>query len=99
MILTGIDPSNGPQIFKLDPAGYFVGFHATASGTKQQESINFLEKAYKKEWKLETLDSVIEMALKALSTVLATDLKKGEVEIGVCSTSEKKFRKVSTLIL
>jgi hypothetical protein len=48
MILIGIDPETGPQIFKLDPAGYFVGYHATAAGQKQQESMNFLEKKWKK---------------------------------------------------
>jgi 20S proteasome subunit alpha 1 len=48
MILTGIDPEFGPQCFKLDPAGYFVGFHATAAGQKQQEAMNYLEKKWKK---------------------------------------------------
>lgn len=48
MILIGIDPEHGPQCFKLDPAGYFVGFHATAAGQKQQEAMNHLEKKWKK---------------------------------------------------
>ena len=48
MIIIGIDPEYGPQIFKLDPAGYFVGFHATAAGQKQQEAMNHLEKKWKK---------------------------------------------------
>lgn len=48
MILIGQDPEHGPQIFKLDPAGYFVGFHATAAGQKQQEAMNFLEKKWKR---------------------------------------------------
>jgi len=48
MILIGIDLEFGPQVFKLDPAGYFVGFHATASGQKQQEAMNHLEKKWKK---------------------------------------------------
>jgi 20S proteasome subunit alpha 1 len=95
MILTGVDPELGPQIFKLDPAGYYVGFHATASGQKQQEAINLLEKGYKKGWKLTTLEDVVELALTSLSTVLATDLKAGEVEVGVTSAAEKRFRKVS----
>ncbi|SCZ98733.1 BZ3500_MvSof-1268-A1-R1_Chr7-1g09255 [Microbotryum saponariae] len=96
MIIVGIDPELGPQIFKLDPAGYYVGFHATAAGQKQQEAINLLEKGYKKGWKLARLDDVVELALTSLSTVLATDLKKGEVEIGVCGGEERRFRKLST---
>ena len=48
MILIGFDPEFGPQCFKLDPAGYFVGFHATAAGQKQQEAMNHLEKKWKK---------------------------------------------------
>lgn len=50
MILIGLDEEQGfaPQIFKLDPAGHYVGFRATASGTKQTEAINFLEKQYKR---------------------------------------------------
>lgn len=48
MILIGIDEDFGPQCFKLDPAGYFVGFHASAAGQKQQEAMNHLEKKWKK---------------------------------------------------
>lgn len=48
MILIGTDPELGPQCFRLDPAGYFVGFYATASGQKQQEAMNHLEKKWKK---------------------------------------------------
>jgi 20S proteasome subunit alpha 1 len=48
MILIGIDSEFGPQCFKLDPAGYFVGCHATAAGQKQQEAMNHLEKKWKK---------------------------------------------------
>ena len=48
MVIIGVDPEYGPQVFKLDPAGYFVGFHATAAGQKQQEAMNHLEKKWKK---------------------------------------------------
>jgi 20S proteasome subunit alpha 1 len=48
MVIIGIDEELGPQVFKLDPAGYFVGFHATAAGQKQQEAMNHLEKKWKK---------------------------------------------------
>lgn len=97
MILAGIGPELGPQIFKLDPAGYYVGFHATASGQKQQEAINLLEKGFKKGWKLPTVGDVVELALSSLSQVLATDLKANEVEIGIATKSDTKFRKVSAM--
>lgn len=42
MILIGPDPERGPQIFKCDPAGYFVGFKATAAGQKQTEATNYV---------------------------------------------------------
>ncbi|WFD42769.1 proteasome endopeptidase complex [Malassezia psittaci] len=49
MILIGLDEEQKykPQIFKLDPAGHYVGYRATASGTKQTEATNFLEKQFK----------------------------------------------------
>ncbi|GAA5994350.1 proteasome core particle subunit alpha 1 [Rhodotorula paludigena] len=101
MIIVGIDPELGPQVFKLDPAGYYVGFHATAAGQKQQEATNVLEKAYKKGFQFATRDDVVEYALKTLGQVLATDLKAGEVEVGVAEPHAKiagknVFRKLST---
>ncbi|WFD29175.1 proteasome endopeptidase complex [Malassezia sp. CBS 17886] len=50
MIIIGLDDERGhaPQIFKLDPAGHYVGYRATASGTKQTEATNFLEKQFKR---------------------------------------------------
>jgi len=100
MTVIGIDPEFGPQIFKLDPAGYFVGFHATSAGQKQQEAMNHLEKKWKKldngkggddpakAGKTLDRDQVIELAIEAMSTVHATDYKAGEIEIGIVSSSE-----------
>jgi 20S proteasome subunit alpha 1 len=42
MILIGPDEDRGAQVFKLDPAGFFVGFKATAAGQKQTEATNFV---------------------------------------------------------
>jgi 20S proteasome subunit alpha 1 len=42
MILIGIDVERGPQIFKLDPAGYYIGHTACAAGQKQTEANNYV---------------------------------------------------------
>ncbi|TNY21193.1 proteasome subunit alpha type-6, partial [Rhodotorula diobovata] len=98
MIIVGYDPQLGPQIFKLDPAGYYVGFHATSAGVKQQEATNVLEKAFKKGAldRLETRDDVVEYALRTLGQVLSTDLKKGEVEVGVAEETKVEGRGLTT---
>ncbi|KAI9572456.1 20S proteasome subunit [Boletus coccyginus] len=102
MILIGIDPEFGPQCFKLDPAGYFVGFHATAAGQKQQEAMNHLEKKWKKldsgkgaddataARKKLSREEVIEIAIETMSTVHATDYKPAEIEIGIVSTADEE---------
>lgn len=46
-IIMAVDEEKGPQLFKIDPAGYYVGYKATASGVKDQEAINWLEKRFK----------------------------------------------------
>ncbi|KAF5373811.1 hypothetical protein D9758_000735 [Tetrapyrgos nigripes] len=109
MILIGIDPEHGPQCFKLDPAGYFVGFHATAAGQKQQEAMNHLEKKWKKLDNGRGADDpvqagknlgradVIEMAIEAMSTVHGTDYKPSEIEIGIVSTAPEEDVKTKGL--
>lgn len=45
MILIGIDAERGPQIFKLDPAGYYIGHTACAAGQKQTEANNYVSQS------------------------------------------------------
>jgi len=42
--LISVDFERGPQLYKFDPAGYYIGYRATAAGPKMQEALNFLEK-------------------------------------------------------
>jgi 20S proteasome subunit alpha 1 len=82
--LISLDSEFGPQLYKCDPAGYYVGYKATASGPKTQEALNFLEKKLKnKEHAEGNWEEVVELAITALSTVLSVDFKKGELEIGI----------------
>ncbi|RYP72898.1 hypothetical protein DL771_003936 [Monosporascus sp. 5C6A] len=82
--LISLDSEFGPQLFKCDPAGYYVGYKGTAAGPKQQEAINHLEKKLKNKDRAEgTWEDVVELAITTLSTVLSMDFKKGEIEIGI----------------
>ena len=70
MILIGVDDERGPQIFKLDPAGFFTGFKATSAGQKQTEAMNFvsfntvssrtpLSRQLEKRWKTVEADKTV----------------------------------------
>lgn len=94
MILIGMDEELGPQLWSCDPAGYYVGFKATAAGVKRTEATNALEKKIRKnpQW---TRDQTIEEAISVLSSVVSMDFKPSEIEIGVVSKDDPKFRKLS----
>lgn len=82
--LISVDSELGPQLYKCDPAGYYVGYKATATGPKMQEALNFFERKLKdKECAEGSWQDVVELGITALSTVLSVDFKKGEVEIGI----------------
>lgn len=65
MILIGYDDELGPQLYKCDPAGYYVGYKATSAGAKQQESLNYLEKKLKKNPEL-NMEDTIEVRKKSM---------------------------------
>lgn len=82
--LISVDSEFGPQLYKCDPAGYYVGYKATASGPKQQEALNHLEKKLKnKEHAEGSWEEIVELGISTLSTVLSVDFKKGELEVGI----------------
>lgn len=94
MILIAYDDENGPQVFKTDPAGYFCGYKATAAGVKQLEANSFLEKKMKKKQDYNVTETV-ETAISCLSSILATDFKPHEIEVGMVTKDEPNFKALS----
>ena len=85
-IIVGVDEERGPQLYKVDPAGYYVGYKATAAGAKDQEAINHLEKRHKAAAGTGagySYAETVQAAVSALQHVLAEDLKAGDIEVGV----------------
>eukprot|EP00362_Geleiidae_sp_MMETSP1317_P000885 CAMPEP_0201283668 /NCGR_PEP_ID=MMETSP1317-20130820/37556_1 /ASSEMBLY_ACC=CAM_ASM_000770 /TAXON_ID=187299 /ORGANISM="Undescribed Undescribed, Strain Undescribed" /LENGTH=60 /DNA_ID=CAMNT_0047600753 /DNA_START=438 /DNA_END=620 /DNA_ORIENTATION=+ len=60
-----MDDEKGPMLYKVDPAGHFLGYKATSAGVKEQEAANFLEKQMKKKESL-TKAEAVEMAIDCL---------------------------------
>ncbi|VDN18931.1 unnamed protein product [Gongylonema pulchrum] len=91
MLLISYDEEEGPQIYRVDPAGYYRGMRGVSVGVKQQPANSFLEKKLKKKNDF-TYDVAVQLALECLQTSLGVDLKAAEVEVAVVSKDNRKFR-------
>lgn len=93
-IVCGIDDEYGPQLFRVDPAGYFAGYRACSAGAKDTEATNLLEKKVKADQTL-SKDECIQTAIAALQNVLSEDFKATEIEAAVVNEAQKEFRVLS----
>ena len=100
MTLIAIDEEDGPQLYKVDPAGYFIGYFATSSGQKQTEAQNFLEKKLKSKpdekvlYPSEemSLDEIVQLGIQTLGSVLSSELKSSEIEVGIVGPKSEEFK-------
>lgn len=93
--VVGIDEEKGPQVYKIDPSGFCMGYKAIAAGTKEHYAINYLEKQYKKKPEGWNNDEAIQTAIMCLQNVISTDFKSNEIEIGIATTDDIFFRTLS----
>jgi 20S proteasome subunit alpha 1 len=82
-------------LYKIDPSGQSIGFKATASGPKEQEAHTQLEKQFKKNEGQWSTQETAEVAIRVLQTVVSTDFKANEIEVGFCTIDQPKFRKLT----
>jgi len=93
-VFIAIDDETGPQVFKVDPAGHFVGYKACASGAKEQEATNALEKVVRKTAP-NNCDETVQAAVECLQTVLGVDFKPADIEVAVVTAENPKFRRLA----
>mmetsp|Transcript_5820 Transcript_5820/g.6556 ORF Transcript_5820/g.6556 Transcript_5820/m.6556 type:complete len:247 (-) Transcript_5820:174-914(-) len=89
-ILIGIDEERGPQLYRVDPAGHYLGYKACAAGQKEQEANNFLEKQIKKGDPM-TFERTVEIAITTLQTCVGSDLKPTDLEVAVVTKENPRF--------
>ena len=88
-LLIAVDDEKGPQVFKVDCAGHYLPFLATACGAKEQEAMNFLEKRAQ-ELGGNGIDETIRTAIMCLGSVLGSDFRGSEIEVAtVCGVNGK----------
>ena len=92
--LVGCDEEAGPQVFKVDPAGNAIGYKAIAAGAKEQEAITQLEKHFKKNGGDTDEKETIITAIKTLNSVISSDFKASDIEVGIATTQQPLFRKL-----
>jgi len=93
-IYCGIDEEKGPQLYKVDPAGHYLGYKAVAAGQKFQEANNLLEKKIKEKPEM-TFDETVETAILSLQTVIGSDVKPSDIEVACVTKDAPKFRVMS----
>lgn len=93
-----IDDEKGPQVFKVDPAGFLQGYRGCTSGAKEQEAATLLEKAYKKKQQTGgkfSTEEATETVIDVLQNVIGTDFKAGDIEVCIATTAQPEFRTLS----
>ena len=94
MIMIAFDDEDGPVVYRVDPAGYYRGAKGISVGVKQQTANSFLEKKLKKKSDL-SKDETIQLAMEALHSSLAVDVRAKDLEVVVVTKDNHKFTKLS----
>lgn len=89
LLVAGMDGDGVPRLFQVDPSGAYFGWKATAIGKGYVNAKNFLEKRYQDDMELE---DAIHTALLTLREGFEGEMNGRNVEVGVVSKADGKFR-------
>lgn len=91
LLIAGVDDSRA-RLFETDPSGALLEYKATAIGSRRNETIDFFEKKYTDDIKLE---DAINLGLEALLSTAEAIFNASTIEIGVIELSTRKFRELT----
>eukprot|EP00578_Thalassiosira_sp_NH16_P010102 CAMPEP_0181122588 /NCGR_PEP_ID=MMETSP1071-20121207/25396_1 /TAXON_ID=35127 /ORGANISM="Thalassiosira sp., Strain NH16" /LENGTH=237 /DNA_ID=CAMNT_0023207573 /DNA_START=198 /DNA_END=911 /DNA_ORIENTATION=+ len=89
LLVAGMDGDGVPRLFQVDPSGAYFGWKATAIGKGYVNAKNFLEKRFQEDMELE---DAIHTALLTLREGFEGEMNGHNIEVGVVSKSDGKFR-------
>jgi 20S proteasome subunit alpha 2 len=89
LLVAGVDADNTPRLYQVDPSGAYFGWKATAIGKNYVNAKNFLEKRYQDDMELE---DAIHTALLTLREGFEGEMTNENIEVGVVSNVDGKFR-------
>lgn len=95
LTLIGWDQERGEAaVHRVDPAGFYTGYYAVASGPKSMEAMAALEKLMGAEWFGETWEEAACVGLKVMQQVIGQKMAVGEVEVGFVDAVDEVFKRL-----
>jgi proteasome alpha subunit len=91
LLIAGVNDSIA-RLFETDPSGALLEYKATAIGSRRNETLEFFEKKYTDDIKL---DDAIVIGLEAILSTAEGIFNASTIEIGVIELSTRKFRKLT----
>ena len=89
LLVAGVDADNTPRLYQVDPSGAYFAWKATAIGKNYVNAKNFLEKRYQDDMELE---DAIHTALLTLREGFEGEMTCKNIEVGIVSATDGKFR-------
>ena len=89
LLVAGVDADKTPRLYQVDPSGAYFGWKATAIGKNYMNAKSFLERRYQEEMELE---DAIHTALLTLREGFEGEMNSENIELGIVSVTDGKFR-------
>ena len=89
LLMAGLDADGTPKLYQVDPSGAYFGWKATAIGKNYLNAKAFLEKRYQDDMELE---DAVHTALLTLREGFEGEMTSENIEVGIVSNADGKFR-------